>query len=129
LLRAPWPRGQSGNPSGYGTIAEYHRTVALARQHSTEAVRTLINLMGSEDQRIAMLASQAILERAWGRPKEVDPNDAKPPTVIDLSRLTPHELELLMKLARSGAIRPAADDGAGTVCDAAELETIEADPA
>jgi hypothetical protein len=66
--------------------------------------------------------------RGAGRKKSI-PNDAKPPTVIDLSRLTPHELELLMKLARSGAIRPAADDGAGTVCDAADLETIEADPA
>jgi hypothetical protein len=98
--------------------------MSLARQNSARAMQTLIDLMGSEDQRIAMLAAQSVLERAWGRPKEVDPNNAKSPPVIDLSRLTPAELEVLMKLARFGAIQPA-DDGVGTVRNA-EVETIQA---
>jgi hypothetical protein len=91
--------------------------MSLARQNSVPAMQKLIELVDHPDPRIAMLAAQSVLERAWGRPKEVNPNDAKPPTVIDLSRLTPHELELLMKIARSGAIKPAADAGAGTVRD------------
>jgi hypothetical protein len=125
LLRAPWPRGQSGNPSGYGTVGEYHRTVSLARQHSAEAMSKLIELIDHDDPRIAMLASQAVLERAWGRVKEADPNASQPRSVIDLSRLAPHELEILMRLAKTGAIRPATDDPVGTVRDA-EVETIQA---
>jgi hypothetical protein len=87
-------------------------------------MQTLIDLMSSEDQRIAMLASQMVLDRAWGRAKEIDANASRPRTTIDLSRLTPTELEVLMRLAKSGAIRPAEDDGVGTVRDA-EVETIE----
>jgi hypothetical protein len=124
LLRPPWQKGQSGNPGGLSGTGEWHRVMSLARQNSTRAMQTLIDLMSSEDQRIAMLAAQSVLERAWGRAKEVDPNASQQRSVIDLSRLAPHELELLMKLARSGAIRPAADDPVGTMRDF-EVETIE----
>jgi hypothetical protein len=119
LLRAPWPRGQSGNPSGYGTIAEYHRTVALARQHSTQAIQTLIDHMDHEDPRIALVAAQAVLERAWGKPREVDLNEVRERMTIDLSALSQAELVLLMKIAKSGALRPAEPEtSAGTMRDA-----------
>jgi hypothetical protein len=119
LLRAPWRKGQSGNPGGLSGIGEWHRVMSLARQNSTKAMAKLIELIDSEDPRISMLAAQSVLERAWGRPKEVNPNDTQPRTTIDLSRLTPAEREVLMRIAKSGAIRPADDADVDTGSDGA----------
>jgi hypothetical protein len=38
----------------------------------TEAARRLIGLMYSEDERVALMAADKVLDRAWGRPKEPD---------------------------------------------------------
>jgi hypothetical protein len=108
MLRAPWRPGQAGNV--HGRSGQYWETLRLAREASPAAMRKLIGKMDSSDERVALLAIQAVIERAWGRPKEVNPNDASPRTTLDLSRLSPAELELLMRIAKSGAIRPA-DDG------------------
>jgi hypothetical protein len=58
--------GQSGNPTG-SKGKSYSEVVAVARTHSEEAIQRLIQLMRSEDERIALLAAQAILDRAYGR--------------------------------------------------------------
>jgi hypothetical protein len=42
----------------------------LARQAAPDAVRRLIELMRSEDERVASVACNAVLERAFGKPKE-----------------------------------------------------------
>jgi len=34
----------------------------------------LIELIQSEDERVALMAADKVFERAWGRPKEYDPN-------------------------------------------------------
>ena len=43
----------------------------LARQAAPKAVRRLIELMGSEDERVAAVACNAILDRAFGKPGPV----------------------------------------------------------
>lgn len=73
--------------------------MALARENSMAAMAKLVQLIENEDARIAFMASQAVLERAWGKPKDADPNEA-PPSRIDLRSLTPSQLEVLMSLAR-----------------------------
>ena len=64
-----WKPGQSGNPTGYsGTYGEVAR---LARQAAPYAVQRLIQLMDSDDERVATVACNSVLDRAFGRPKPV----------------------------------------------------------
>src|SRR5215471_7773500 len=61
-----WKPGQSGNPSGQS--GEYGQAVRLARQAAPYAVQRLIQLMDSDDERVAAVACNSILDRAFGRP-------------------------------------------------------------
>src|SRR6516162_2856016 len=61
-----WKPGQSGNPSG--NSGEYGQAVRLARQAASYAVQRLIQLMDSEDERVAAVACNSILDRAFGKP-------------------------------------------------------------
>ena len=60
-MRSP---DQSGNPTGYS--GAYGEAVRLARQAAPYAVQRL--LMGSDDERVAAVACNSILDRAFGRP-------------------------------------------------------------
>lgn len=61
--------GQSGNPSGNkGT--DYGDVIRLAREASPRAIQRLVELMESDDERVALLASQALLDRAYGKSRE-----------------------------------------------------------
>jgi hypothetical protein len=66
LVANQWKRGQSGNPSGHS--GEYGQAMRLARQAAPYAVHRLIALMDSEDERVAAVACNAILDRAFGKP-------------------------------------------------------------
>ncbi|WP_115935718.1 hypothetical protein [Aestuariispira insulae] len=41
---------------------------SAARNHSSEALETLLALMRGGDKRVSLSAAQEILNRAWGRP-------------------------------------------------------------
>ncbi|MCI0546930.1 MAG: hypothetical protein L0027_06565 [Candidatus Rokubacteria bacterium] len=68
---APWPKGVSGNPRGRPRNGMVHDVRALARKHGPEAFQTLVTLMRGADQRVAVRAAEAILDRAYGRPREM----------------------------------------------------------
>jgi hypothetical protein len=61
-----WRPGQSGNPSGHS--GEYGAAIKLAKQAAPYAVSRLIELMDSEDERVAAVACNSILDRAFGKP-------------------------------------------------------------
>jgi hypothetical protein len=61
-----WRPGQSGNPSGHS--GEYGQAVRLARQAAPHAILRLIALMDSEDERVAAVACNSVLDRAFGKP-------------------------------------------------------------
>lgn len=61
-----WKPGQSGNPSGHS--GEYGQAMRLARQAAPHAIIRLIELMDSEDERVAAVACNSILDRAFGKP-------------------------------------------------------------
>jgi hypothetical protein len=65
-----WRPGQSGNPSGHS--GEYGVAIKLAQRAAPYAVRRLIELMDSEDERVAAVACNSILDRALGKPKPVE---------------------------------------------------------
>jgi hypothetical protein len=69
----PYRPGQSGNPGGR-TVA-FAECQSLAREASPYAMNRLIGLIASEDERVALMAADKVLERAWGKPKEQKDDD------------------------------------------------------
>ena len=93
----PFPKGKSGNPGG--RTKQFAQCQRLCREASPDAARRLIELMQSEDERVALMAADKVLERAWGRPKEYDPNAEAPkkpppfdPSLYTTEELRPHTL-------------------------------------
>src|SRR5882724_11877601 len=88
----PFPKGKSGNPGG--RTKQFAQCQRLCREASPDAARRLIELIQSEDERVALTAADKVFERAWGRPKEYDPNAEAPKKVppFDPSLYTTEEL-------------------------------------
>jgi hypothetical protein len=99
-LRPPWRKGQSGNPSGYR--GAYGEVVKIAREYSEHAIRRLGELLESEDERVAAVAAQALLDRAWGKPREIPDDAAK--SELDLSRLSRDERDALWALLEKAGV-------------------------
>jgi hypothetical protein len=60
--------GFSGNPGG--RPKDEFKVAELARSYTLEAVETLVDLMRhSKDDRVRGTASQALLDRGWGKAK------------------------------------------------------------
>lgn len=79
----PFAKGVSGNPGG--RPKEDGDVKALARQHTVEAIQTLAKWMASDNAKASVSASQALLDRGWGKPAQaVTGEDGAPllPTVI-----------------------------------------------
>lgn len=64
----PWQPGQSGNPSGRPVMPP--EVKAALEAGSEAAARRLVELVGSNDERVALLASQALLDRLYGKPAQ-----------------------------------------------------------
>ena len=98
----PFQTGNSGRPKN--TSTRYSETLALARENSPAAMRTLISRLQDPDGRIAVVAANSLLERAWGKVREMKPEERQQMS-IDLSALSAAELKILMDLAVSGRLR------------------------
>ena len=81
-----WKPGQSGNPSGRPKVASAVRE--LARANCPKAMKRLIELVDSEDERVAFMASKELLDRGYGRvPKAVDDDEKTKPVTVNIVRL------------------------------------------
>lgn len=67
-LKPAWKPGQSGNPNG--RPKKVVDVAALARDSSTRAMERLAKLVDSDDDRVALQAAIAVLDRAVGKPKQ-----------------------------------------------------------
>ena len=68
-IGTPFKKGQSGNPGGRSKVVK--EVQDLARQHTTDAIKTLVAICKrgqSEAARVA--AASAILDRAYGKPTQ-----------------------------------------------------------
>lgn len=61
----PFQKGVSGNPGG--KPKQFFDVQRLARQHSPRAFQRILELVESDDERIAYMASNTVLERAYGK--------------------------------------------------------------
>jgi len=82
-----WQPGQSGNPSG--NSGEYGVAIKLAQRAAPKAMRRLIELMDSEDERVAAVACNSILDRALGKSKPA--GEAKDDLVSRVEAMSPEE--------------------------------------
>jgi hypothetical protein len=69
-----WQKGESGNPGG--RTRDLAEVVGLAREASPRAIQRMIQLIDSEDERVALMAADKVLERAWGKPREAVPENS-----------------------------------------------------
>ena len=84
----PWKKGQSGNPGGRPKLSPELRQLLLDK--SGRAIERLVELMESQDERIAFMASKEILDRTYGRPKDADTDDDdKRSVTINIVKLAP----------------------------------------
>gem|GEM_PF-2043127 len=96
FLERRWKKGQSGNPSGLS--GQYGEAVSLAQQAAPDAVRRLIELMGSDDERVALVASNSILDRALGKPREQpQPSASKAPEEMSDQELEDRIVQYLLE--------------------------------
>jgi len=64
----PFKKGQSGNPGGRPKeVAEVRK---LAQEHGPAAIDRLAKLMKSDNERTAVAACEALLNRGYGRPPQ-----------------------------------------------------------
>ena len=64
----PFEKGKSGNPGGRPKeVAEVRE---LAQKHGPAAIQRLVTLMSSDNERTAVAACEAILNRGYGRPAQ-----------------------------------------------------------
>jgi hypothetical protein len=61
-------KGQSGNPGGRPKTLEEVET--LAKEHTTAAIDEIARLMRSSPVPAVQLAANALLDRAWGKPRQ-----------------------------------------------------------
>ena len=112
----PFPKGKSGNPGG--RTKQFAQCQRLCREASPDAARRLIELIQSEDERVALMAADKVFERAWGRPKDYDPNaeSAKKAPPFDPKLYTTDELrrmqEVMTMIARRQGLLPPEEDEA-----------------
>ena len=115
----PFRKGE-GQVPGFNKPTYLKESLRLARAASPQAVLTLIKHLDHEDGRIAVVAAERLLERAWGRPREMRPEEQQEQVAIDLTQLTKAELDILLRLTQSGRLTsvPAGGEDTGSVINA-----------
>ncbi len=90
----PFRPGQSGNPAGHS--GRYGEVVRLCREAGPAVAKRLIEIAldPGEERRVSVVAAQEVLNRAFGRPREM-PEAAAPP--LDLTAVSEEKLRLIIK--------------------------------
>jgi len=94
---SPWQKGQSGNPAGYS--GAYNQARAICAKATAEAARKQVELMDSDDERVAFMATEAVLNRGAGKPRDHS-NEDDAAQRIDISALSGDERASLAVLLR-----------------------------
>ena len=99
-------RGQSGNPGGRPKLPADIREAFKAK--APQALEVLTRCLQSDDDRIAMMAAQAILDRGYGKPTQsIDANINDDPVryIVELPEKSATTEEWLESIRREDAGR------------------------
>ena len=111
-------RGQSGNPGGRSKLPADIREAFKAK--APQALEVLTRCLQSGDDRIAMMAAQAILDRGYGRPTQsIDAsiNDDPVRYIVELPKKSATTQEWLEDIRREDAERSLVTGVAAAVDD------------
>src|SRR6202011_3384068 len=87
----PFPKGVSGNPGGKG--GQLREAQKLAREATPKAIKRLIDMLDSKDDRVVVVAANALWDKAGGKVLENAPQpEPEPEMRLDLSKLSIPEL-------------------------------------
>lgn len=88
----PFEKGNNANPKGRPAIPADVK--AAAREYTAQALATLAAAMGPGNKpAVRIKAAGMLLDRGWGRPVQPVDADIAIRTFVDLSRLTPSQLD------------------------------------
>jgi hypothetical protein len=78
----PFKKGQSGNPGGRPKVVA--EVKELAREHTAEAIQTLVSIMNNPKSAPAarVSAANALLDRGYGKPPQHISGEGSPTFVI-----------------------------------------------
>ena len=110
--------GVSGNPGGRPTLPAEIKEMFQAK--GPEALKVLTRCLQSGDDRIAMMAAQAILDRGYGRPTQsIDANINDDPVryIVELPKKSATTQEWLEDIRREDAERALVTGAAAAVDD------------
>ena len=99
-------RGRSGNPGGRPKLPADIREAFKAK--APEALEVLTRCLQSDDERVAMMAAQAILDRGYGKPTQsIDANINDNPVryIVELPKKSATTEEWLESIRREDAGR------------------------
>ena len=83
---------------------QYHQMVKLCKENSENAAKKLIELMSCEDPRVAYMAAESVLNRAFGKVREAPPpTDDNPEQQEGRNQLIADVHKLLETRALQGA--------------------------
>jgi len=111
-------RGESGNPGGRPRLPADIREAFKAK--APQALEVLTRCLQSDDDRIAMMAAQAILDRGYGRPTQsIDANINDDPVryIVELPKKSATTQEWLEDIRREDAERALVTGVAAAVDD------------
>ena len=94
ILR-PFQKGHTGNRQGIYGSGAYHEARRICAEASPEAARKQVELMSSDDHRVVFMATEAILNRGAGKPRD---HSNEQGGKIDLSALSVEERAAMAKL-------------------------------
>lgn len=81
VIGRPFVKGQSGNP--HGRPKAEGKVRAYAQRKGMAAIKKLFKLMNDDNPRVAVVAAQAVLDRAFGKsPQAFELPDGNFPTLI-----------------------------------------------
>jgi hypothetical protein len=69
----PFQKGTSGNPGGKPKGEDVR---AMARKNTKKAFERILELIDSDDERVAFAAAKEVIDRAYGKAKPMDDEDA-----------------------------------------------------
>lgn len=86
----PFQKGQSGNPAGRKAKTDAEREVEkLARAHGPAAIKRLRYWMDSDEARASVSAATTLLDRAYGKPKQLNEHSGVGGGPLQVSWLPP----------------------------------------
>jgi hypothetical protein len=96
----PVRSGEVRNPSGNSGL--WREAERITRERSPDAAGRLVELMYSDDDRVALMAAEKEMVWSWGKPPEYDPRADAPAMKINTSIMSPEEHRMLLGLLRRG---------------------------